>query len=47
VHWAGLQVTVQVCVFAFDALLVDGEPLVHLPLRQRRARLSQVVCCTP
>ena len=32
----------EVCVFAFDLLLVDGDMLVHLPLRQRRARLAQV-----
>ena len=30
----------QVCVFVFDLLYVDGESLVHLPLRQRRARLA-------
>jgi len=35
------QVTVQVCVFAFDMLFVDGEMLVHLPLRQRRIRMAQ------
>ena len=35
------QVTVQVCVFAFDLLFVDGEMLVHLPLRQRRIRMAQ------
>jgi len=34
-------VTVQVCVFAFDMLFVDGEMLVHLPLRQRRIRMAQ------
>ena len=35
------QVTVHVCVFAFDLLFVDGEMLVHLPLRQRRMRMAQ------
>ena len=30
----------HVCVFVFDLLYVDGEALVHLPLRQRRARLA-------
>jgi hypothetical protein len=34
------QVTVPVCVFAFDLLYADGEALVHLPLRARRARLA-------
>lgn len=29
-----------VCVFVFDILYVDGSPLVHLPLRDRRARLQ-------
>ena len=30
----------HVCVFVFDLLYVDGASLVHLPLRQRRARLA-------
>ncbi len=30
----------HVCVFVFDLLFVDGDSLVHLPLRQRRARLA-------
>ena len=30
----------HVCVFVFDLLYVDGESLVNLPLRQRRARLA-------
>ena len=33
----------HVCVFAFDLLYVDGDSLVHLPLRQRRARLAQAL----
>lgn len=37
------QVTVPVCVFAFDLLYADGQPLVHLPLRSRRDRLAQVL----
>lgn len=37
-----LQVVVDVCVFAFDLLFVDGEVLLPLPLRERRLRLSQV-----
>lgn len=37
---AAHQVTMHVCVFVFDLLYVDGEALVHLPLRQRRARLA-------
>lgn len=35
-----VQVTVAVCVFAFDLLYLDGEALVKLPLRERRDRLS-------
>ena len=35
-----LQVTMHVCVFVFDLLYVDGDSLVHLPLRQRRNRLA-------
>lgn len=34
------QVTIDVCVFAFDLLYADGEPLIHLPLRLRRERLA-------
>ena len=30
----------HVCVFVFDLLYMDGDSLVHLPLRQRRARLA-------
>ena len=36
---AEADVTVHVCVFLFDALYVNGESLLHLPLRERRARL--------
>ena len=42
-----MQVTVAVCVYAFDLLFADGEMLVHLPLRQRRIRMAQVRCCVP
>ncbi|KAK9840432.1 hypothetical protein WJX74_009841 [Apatococcus lobatus] len=34
------QVTINVCVFVFDLLYVDGESLVHYPLRERRDRMS-------
>ena len=34
------QVTVAVCVFAFDLLYWDGQPLVKLPLRERRQKLQ-------
>ncbi|DBB01067.1 hypothetical protein WJX77_004280 [Trebouxia sp. C0004] len=37
---AAHQVTMHVCVFVFDLLYVDGNSLVHLPLRHRRARLA-------
>jgi ATP-dependent DNA ligase len=30
---------VSVCVLAFDLMLLNGEPLLHLPLRQRRELL--------
>ena len=33
----------HVCVFVFDLLYVDGDSLVHLPLRQRRGRLAAAV----
>ena len=35
-----MQVTINVCVFVFDLLYVDGESLVHFPLRTRRDRMS-------
>ena len=35
-----LQVTVVVCIFAFDLLYMDGVPLVHLPLRERRVQFQ-------
>jgi hypothetical protein len=37
------EVTVQVCVFAFDLLMLDGEVLATQPFRCRRARLRQLV----
>ena len=47
-HWpepwaqtAGAQVTVAVCVFAFDLLYADGEPMVGRSLRERRAALDR------
>lgn len=39
------QITVAVCVFAFDLLYVDGEALVRQTLRERRARLDAVFPC--
>ena len=39
IQWC-VQVTVQVCVFAFDLLYADGQPLVKLSLRERRARMA-------
>ena len=35
--------TQQVCVFAFDLLLLDGEVLATQPFRCRRAKLKQLV----
>ena len=40
-----MQITVAVCVFAFDLLYVDGEALVRQTLRERRARLDAVFPC--
>lgn len=37
------QVTVDVCVFAFDLLFVDGQPLLQEPLRQRRQLLAKAL----
>ena len=30
----------HVCVFVFDILMLDGEALIKLSLRERRARIS-------
>ncbi|PHH59201.1 hypothetical protein CDD81_3577 [Ophiocordyceps australis] len=35
------EVKVKVCVFAFDVLYLNGQPLVDRPLRERRQRLSE------
>ena len=42
-----VQVTINVCVFVFDLLYVDGESLVHLPLRVRRDRMSTSLSMRP
>jgi DNA ligase-1 len=34
---------IQVCVFAFDLLFVDGKSLIKLPLFRRRAELHRIV----
>ena len=36
----GVQVSVQVCVFVFDILMVDGDVLIKQTLRERRARIG-------
>ena len=36
----GTQVSVQVCVFVFDILMVDGDVLIKQTLRERRARIA-------
>ena len=33
----------QVCIFAFDMLYVDGEALTQQPLRERRQRLTELL----
>lgn len=40
---ACMQVSVQVCVFVFDMLMVDGEALIKHSLRERRSRVSQAL----
>lgn len=40
-------VSVRVCIYAFDLLLLDGTPLTHLPLAYRRALLRQRFTLTP
>ena len=44
---AALQVTIHVCVFVFDLLYVDGESLVHLPLRARREHMATSLSMQP
>lgn len=41
------DIKVQVCLFAFDLLYLNGEPLIHLPLRERRERLHQAFTPVP
>ncbi|KAK9865080.1 hypothetical protein WJX84_011403 [Apatococcus fuscideae] len=41
------QVTIHVCVFVFDLLYVDGESLVHLPLRARREHMATSLSMQP
>ncbi|XP_024532635.1 DNA ligase 6 isoform X2 [Selaginella moellendorffii] len=36
------KITVNVCVFVFDVMYVDGEPLVKAPLRLRRRRMHDL-----
>ena len=33
----------QVCVFVFDLLMADGEPLIKQSLRERRARITRAL----
>ncbi|KAJ2887104.1 ATP-dependent DNA ligase Cdc17 [Coemansia aciculifera] len=35
------EITIGVCCFAFDLLFLNGEPLIRLPLRQRRELLHK------
>lgn len=37
------DITVQVCLFAFDCLYLDGEMLLQRPLTERRAALLKAV----
>ena len=36
---ASEEIKVQVCLFAFDLLYLNGESLINMPLRQRREKL--------
>ena len=38
-----VQVSVNVCVFIFDLLMVDGEPLLKSTLRDRRSRVAKAL----
>ena len=38
-----MQVSVQVCVFVFDILMVDKEAFIKMSLRERRARISKAL----
>lgn len=37
------DIKVQVCLFAFDCLYLDGEMLLQRPLTERRAALQRAV----
>ena len=37
------EVTIQVCIFAFDLLYLNGEPLIEKPLIERRKKLHEIV----
>ena len=36
-------VTIQVCIFAFDLLYLNGESWIHKPLEERRNKLHEIV----
>lgn len=38
-----MQVSVNVCVFVFDILMVDGDVLLKSTMRDRRARVAQAL----
>ena len=40
------NITVQVCLFAFDLLYLNGEPLLRKPLAERRDALKASLCCS-
>lgn len=39
-HGAG---EVQICVVVFDLVFLDGQPLAHLPLSERRSRMAEAL----
>ncbi|CAF1050653.1 unnamed protein product [Rotaria sordida] len=41
------EIKVQVCIFAFDLLYLNGESLVEKPFRERRRLLHESIRCIP
>ena len=41
------EIKVQVCIFAFDLLYLNGESLIEKPFRERRRLLHQSLRCIP
>ncbi|CAF3944295.1 unnamed protein product, partial [Rotaria sordida] len=41
------EIKVQICIFAFDLLYLNGESLVEKPFRERRRLLHESIRCIP